>query len=154
MKGWKGWCIVIEFSDRWQHQYLSIWVSMGFCNPETWKLTIRCCKLSQNSKPGNLWCTSPSYHYFCTKNIDGPTLTPFLIPFTKVMHLIERKKLSDSFAKYSKLRSYKCVCTQFGQLMQYHPKMAYVLVSDNVKLYVQQIWGYFSQPCLGIILKK
>ena len=37
-------------------------------------------------------------------SIDGPNLTPFLIPFTKVMHLIERRKLLDSFAKYSKLR--------------------------------------------------
>ena len=54
--------------------------------------------------PKILWCTSPSHRYFCTKIIDGPNLTPFFIPFTKVMHLIERRKLLDSFAKYSKLR--------------------------------------------------
>ena len=51
-----------------------------------------------------LWCMSPSHRYFCTKDIDGPDVTPFLIPFTKVMHLIERTKLSDGLAKYSKLR--------------------------------------------------
>jgi hypothetical protein len=39
-----------------------------------------------------------------TSDIGGPDLTPFLIPFTKVMHLIERKKLSNGLAKYSKLR--------------------------------------------------
>jgi hypothetical protein len=39
-----------------------------------------------------------------TLDIDGPDLTPFLIPFTKVMHLIERTKLLNGLAKYSKLR--------------------------------------------------
>jgi hypothetical protein len=39
-----------------------------------------------------------------TSDIGGPDLTPFLIPFTKVMHLMERKKLLNSLAKYSKLR--------------------------------------------------
>ena len=42
--------------------------------------------------------------HFCTKNIHGPDLTLFLIPFTEVIHLIERKKLLDGFAKYSKFR--------------------------------------------------
>jgi hypothetical protein len=39
-----------------------------------------------------------------TSDIDGPDLTPFLIPFTKKTHLIERQKLLNSLAKYSKLR--------------------------------------------------
>ena len=52
----------------------------------------------------DLWCTSPKHRYFCTKDIYGPDLTLFLIPFTEVIHLIERKKLLDGLAKYSKLR--------------------------------------------------
>jgi len=55
--------------------------------------------------PSNVvWCMSPKHHYFCTKVIDCPDLTPFLIPFTKVMHLIERKKLSEDLTRYTKLR--------------------------------------------------
>ena len=61
-------------------------------------------KNQEKKERHDVWCTSPSHCYFCTKDIDGPNLTPFLIPFTKVMHLIERRKLLDRFSKYSKLR--------------------------------------------------
>jgi hypothetical protein len=40
------------------------------------------------------------YMVHITSDIDGPGLTPFLIPFTTVMYLIERKKLLNGLAKY------------------------------------------------------
>ena len=98
-----------------------------------------------------LWCMSPSHRYFCTKNIDVPNLTPFLIPFTKVMHLIERRKTVRQFFKIFKTE---------GVINVYEPDLAslrnivqrwhisrhilyslpqYVLVPDDAKLYVQRI---------------
>ena len=64
-----------------------------------------CCEYQPDTQIiTDLWCTSPKHRYFCTKDIHSPDLTLFLIPFTEVIHLIERKKLLDGLAKYSKLR--------------------------------------------------
>ena len=41
-----------------------------------------------------IWCMSPSHRYFCTKNIDGPNLTPFLIPF-KIGSMHKRQSLHN-----------------------------------------------------------
>ena len=97
------------------HQQLSVihhtWCWMAWlCNlSSTFFWYWYCLLYGQNKRKSGevcnvLWCMSPKHCYFCTKDIDSLDLTPFLIPFTKVMHLIERKKLLDGLAKYWKLR--------------------------------------------------